>query len=153
MVRVIFLFLIKKIMKTLSIFLMLFVLVSCIKYEDGPKFSFLTKEKRLLRTWELTRVDYFIGADSSYVEGEVYPFSLEFKENNSLKYKTTINGNLQEISSTWDWHLDTWGLTLDLTENISSNNGIRNYQILRLSKKELWIYDRAAGHKFYFKSE
>jgi len=136
----------------LSISLILLLLSSCIKYEEGPSFSFLSKEKRLTRSWELTKVEYYDGQDSTYSEGTIYPFYLEFSKDKSLNYKVQKNGVLEEFVTSWDWHLDTWGLTLDLPDNISGNNGFRNYQILRLAKKELWIYDRATGHKYYFKS-
>jgi hypothetical protein len=140
-------------MKILSAVLILFVLSSCIKYEEGPSFSFLTKEKRLSRSWKMEKIEYYNGMDSTYTEGTLYSFSLDFRKDKTLVYAKESNGTLVEINSTWDWHLGTWGLTLDLTENIPVNNGLRNYQILRLSKKELWIYDRATGHKYYFISE
>lgn len=140
-------------MKILSTVLILFVLSSCIKYEEGPSFSFLTKEKRLTRYWEMEKIEYYNGMDSTYSEGVLYPFSLDFKKDKTLVYSKDSNGTTVEINSTWDWHLGTWGLTLDLSNNIPGNNGLRNYQILRLSKKELWMYDRATGHKYYFKSK
>lgn len=134
----------------LSISLILLLLSSCIKYEEGPSFSFLSKEKRLTRSWELTKVEYFNSQDSTYTEGTTYPFYLEFSKDKTLKFKIQKNGVLEEYVTTWDWHLATWGVTLDLTDNIQGNNGIRNYQILRLTKKEFWIYDRVAGNKYYF---
>ena len=134
----------------LGITLVLFIFTSCIKYEEGPAFSFLTKEKRLTRAWELNKVEYYDGLDSTYTEGIIYPFFLDFSKDKTLKFKVEKNEILEEYVTTWDWHLGTWGLTLDLSNNISGNNGIRNYQILRLSKKELWIYDRSSGNKYYF---
>ena len=135
-----------------SILLMALVLSSCIKYEDGPAFSFLTKEKRLTRAWQLTKVEYFIGQDSILVEGEVYPFFLDFEKDKSLFYKIEESGSLQEYSSSWNWHLGTWGITLDLAQGAMGNNGLRNYQIKRLSKKELWLNDRATGNNYYFEA-
>jgi|APGre2960657404_1045060.scaffolds.fasta_scaffold49215_2 hypothetical protein len=135
-----------------SILLMALVLSSCIKYEDGPAFSFLTKEKRLTRAWQLTKVEYFIGQDSILVEGEVYPFFLDFEKDKSLSYKIEESGSLQEYSSSWNWHLGTWGITLDLAQGAMGNNGSRNYQIKRLSKKELWLNDRATGNNYYFEA-
>ena len=138
--------------KILGISLVIFIISSCIKYEEGPAFSFLTKEKRLTRAWEMTKVEYLNGQDSTYTEGTIYPFYLEFSKDKTLKFKIQKNGVLEEHVTTWDWHLATWGVTLDLTDNIQGNNGIRNYQILRLTKKEFWIYDRVSGHKYYFKT-
>ncbi len=135
-----------------SILLMALVLSSCIKYEDGPAFSFLTKEKRLTRAWQLTKVEYFIGQDSILVEGEVYPFFLDFEKDKSLFYKIEESGSLQEYSSSWNWHLGTWGITLDLAQGAMGNNGLRNYQIKRLSKKELWLNDRVTGNNYYFEA-
>ena len=135
-----------------SILLLALVLSSCIKYEDGPAFSFLTKEKRLTRAWQLTKVEYFIGQDSILVEGEVYPFFLDFEKDKSLFYKIEESGSLQEYSSSWNWHLGTWGITLDLAQGAMGNNGLRNYQIKRLSKKELWLNDRATGNNYYFEA-
>jgi hypothetical protein len=134
--------------------LSLILLSSCGKYEEGPSISLTSKENRLARKWELTKVEYFNGENSTYSEGTVYPFYLNFNKNGILTYTKLVNqSDLQEFTSTWTWHLGTWGVTLDLTNNINGNNGIRNYQIKRLTKKELFIYDRATGHNYYFKSE
>jgi hypothetical protein len=83
----------------------------------------------------------------------LYAFSLDFRKDKTLVYSKESNGTTVEINSTWDWILGKWGLTLDLTENIPGNSGLRNYQILRLTTKDLWLYDRSTGHKYYFKSE
>ena len=134
--------------------MLLFLVSSCGKYENGPVLSFLSKEKRLCRTWKLERIELYIGQDSVYVEGDVYPFELKFEKSGQLTY--TYQQDSQSITqvSNWTWLLGTFGLTLDLNQNIHQGNiGIRNYEIRRLTKKELWIYDRATGNNYYLKSE
>ncbi len=142
-------------MKSHFLFLVALIFIgisSCGKYPDGPKFSLISKEKRLIKNWKMNKVEYYNGQNSTYSEGQVYPFYLNIEKSGVLKYKRLVDNNIQEFSSSWTWHLGTWGITLDLTNNILGNNGVRNYQIKRLTKTELWIYDRATGHNYYFES-
>ena len=70
--------------------LSLILLNSCGKYEEGPSISLTSKENRLARKWELTKVEYFNGATLTYSEGTVYPFYLNFNKrilNNFIQVK------------------------------------------------------------------
>ncbi len=133
----------------LGISLVLFIVTSCIKYEDGPTFSFLSKEKRLTREWTLEQINHSNGYSS-----EDFFFNLNFGKDKSLQieYKNSA-GEIILTSSTWDWHLGTYGLTLNLGSHPAGlPSGIRNFEIKRLTKNELWIEDRGSLINYHFKS-
>lgn len=138
-----------------SILVMTLVLSSCIKYEDGPAFSFLTKEKRLCRTWMLEK---FI--NNNGVEGNA-----NIKINLNKDYSGSFYYNIEnpqfqpgenEESITWDWLLGTYGIVLNLPliPN-AANHGFSyqsQYEILRLTSKEFWIKNRGSLMEYHFVS-
>lgn len=133
-----------------SILLMALVLSSCIKYEDGPAFSFLTKEKRLCRTWMLERIEHSNGYSS-----DQFYFKLVFEKAKGLQIEHKINSDeIISTESNWDWHLGTYGLTLNLGSHPQGlPSGSNNFEIKRLTNKELWIQHRGSLAIYHFKSE
>jgi hypothetical protein len=133
----------------LAISLILLVLSSCIKYEDGPTVSLISKEKRLTRVWTLERINHSNGysSDDNF-------FILNFGKEKTLKieHKNSL-GDIILTDSNWDWHLGTFGLTLNLGSHPQGlPSGIRNFEIKRLTSKDLWIQDRGSLINYYFKS-
>ncbi|MFM8243027.1 MAG: hypothetical protein ACKN86_09505, partial [Crocinitomicaceae bacterium] len=119
----------------LGISLILLLLSSCIKYDDGPTISFLSKEKRLTRKWTLEQINHSNGYSS-----EDFFFTLNFGKDKSLQIEHKNSaGETISTSSTWDWHLSTYGLTLNLGSHPQGlPSGTRNFEIKRLTRNELW---------------
>jgi hypothetical protein len=128
----------------------LFSVSSCGKYSDGPSVSFVSKEKRLCRTWVLEKIDHSNG----YSTSDFY-WKLTFVNDKSLKLEH--KNDFDEIiptSSTWDWLMGSYGLTITTgTLPMGLPSGSQNYEIKRLTTKELWIEDRGSLIKYYFKAE
>jgi hypothetical protein len=128
----------------------LFSVSSCGKYSDGPSVSFVSKEKRLCRTWVLEKIDHSNG----YSTSDFY-WKLTFVNDKSLKLEH--KNEFDEIiptSSTWDWLMGSYGLTITTgTLPMGLPSGSQNYEIKRLTTKELWIEDRGSLIKYYFKAE
>lgn len=140
----------------LGIFTLLLVFSSCIKYEDGPVFSFKSKEKRLCRSWVL---DKFINNEGNEGTANI-KISLNSDNSGSVYYNIQNpqwqpGENEEQIS--WEWLLGTYGVVLYLpTIPNLANHGFSDqsqYEILRLTTKELWIKDRGNLIVYYFKSE
>ncbi|MFM7666770.1 MAG: hypothetical protein ACKO7D_01120 [Bacteroidota bacterium] len=122
---------------------------SCGKYEEGPVISFVSKENRLCRTWVLEKIEHSNG----YTTNEYY-FKLTIEKDKNLQIEHKNNSDeLVLTASSWEWFLGTYGLTLNLgyhPQGLPSGTVI--FEIKRLTKKELWIQDRASLITYHFKS-
>jgi hypothetical protein len=139
----------------LGISLVLFIFTSCIKYEDGPIISFKTKEKRLCQTWVLEKHINSLG-----VEGTANIELTINKDFTGTVYYNINNPQWQpgenQETITWEWLLGTYGIILNLpTIPNLANHGFSDqsqYEIRRLTSKELWIKDRGNLMEYHFKS-
>lgn len=134
----------------LFVLVLFFLLNSCGKYEDGPAISFVSKENRLSRTWTLDNMEHSNG----YTTNEYY-FKLTFEKNKSLKIEhKNKSDELVLTNSTWEWLLGNYGLNLNLGYHPQGlPSGTVSFEIKKLTKKELWIQDRASLIMYHFKSE
>ena len=102
---------------------------SCGKYEDGPKFSLLTKTKRLCRDWDAKTIIYSGGTTIEDSNDEI----ITFDKGGDVTY--TDNG----VGFTGTWKFDS---SKEKIHAIISALGIDDdYTILRLTNKELWLKD------------
>jgi hypothetical protein len=130
--------------------MLLFLVSSCGKYDNGPALSFLTEEKRLCRSWTLEKMEHANG----YSTNE-YFFQLKMEKDKSLQIEH--KNSLDEVvttASTWEWFMVDYGVILNLgyhPQGLPSGTVI--FEIKRLTKKELWIQDRASLITYHFKSE
>jgi hypothetical protein len=128
----------------LSFVILMAIASSCSKYEDGPKFSLLSKKKRISRVW---KVEYSINL-ATQVEhsADFADWLLDFGSDGSYTYttiykqlKTTTNGNWELIGDT----------QLKLNYSTASGEQIVFYTILRLTKKELWLKNEFEEIHYY----
>lgn len=152
-------------MKYFSILIIIIAVSSCFfpgcsKYEDGPSFSFKSKESRLQNKWAFldvtddstgqtyTPVDY-LGKDISDTLGFstiINDVALEFKSDGVLGFTIYVNYNSTSIGyvipGTWEFTGDT-GLSIILNVQDLEGNLLQtismNFTILRLASKELWL--------------
>ena len=126
------------------VFLSTILLFSCSKFEEGPKISLLSKNKRISRIW---KVEYSINLSdgvehSADFEGWTFEFSKDGTYNQTIIYgesQTIITGN-------WEFIGDN---QIRLNFNIAGEEQIDFYTILRLSKKELWLKDEKEEIHYY----
>ena len=141
----------KKSYSFLFLFFTTFLLfTSCGKYEEGPDISFVSKENRLCRTWVLEKIDHSNGYST-----DQYYLKLVIGKDKSMNIEHKSNTNeVIPTSSIWDWLLGTYGLTLNFGSHPQGlPSGTRDFEIKRLTKKELWIEDRGSLIEYHFKSE
>jgi hypothetical protein len=116
----------------IALFTLAFTITSCNKYEDGPKFSLLTKKSRLANTWVVeeatsTSTNGTVTSTTSYFS----TYTLTIKKDGTY---TSTFGNFAD-NGTW-----TLGEDKDDIRFLSSASGSTedSYRILRLKSKELW---------------
>lgn len=119
--------------KAISVlFLGLIILSSCGKYEDGPKFSLLTKKARLCGEWVIDQVMFNdVDQTSAFQSFVGTDFVLEIEKDG--KYRTE---GQNPDSGTWELGEDK-----DDIYFLSDAQGATEiaYRILRLKNKELWL--------------
>lgn len=128
----------------LSFVILMAVASSCSKYEDGPKFSLLSKNKRISRDWKVeysinlaTQVEHsadFAGWLLNFGSDGTYTYTTIYKQ-----LQTTTNGNWELIGDT----------QLRLNYSTASGEQIVFYTILRLTKKELWLKNEFEEIHYY----
>lgn len=111
--------------------LFVFGLYGCNKYQEGPKFSLLTKKSRMVNHWQLKLAK---------ANGESWtPFfplkEIElFDDNNQISTFSTLNVET-ELEGQWEFVNQKEELKL-----IYANGQSQSYRITKLKKDELNIY-------------
>lgn len=110
---------------------------SCGKYEEGPKFSVLTKKMRLTGDWDAKEYVY----DSGTIISENSDDILTFEKDGTARYSL---GSFS-FSGTWEFTSDK--------EKIRTvySGSTDEATILRLTSKELWLRD--SGEDYYVRYE
>ena len=114
------------------IFAVLTLLTACNKYEDGPKFSLLTKKARLSGEWVIESVTYnTTDVTSTYVSAVGANYVMEIEKDG--KYRTE---GANPDTGTW-----TLGEDKDDVRFLSDQSGSTemSYRILKLQSKALWL--------------
>jgi len=119
---------------TFSLIVLMAIASSCSKYEDGPKFSLLSKSKRISREW---KVEYSINLATQVEHSADFAGWLLNFNSDETYTKTTIYKQLQTTTN-GSWEL-IGNNQLKLVFNTSVGEKIEFYTILRLTKKELWL--------------
>lgn len=123
-----------KAIMNLLLAVLLISFVGCTKYEDGPGFSLKTKKARITNTWKMEKYVYDNGTSTTDVdEGKM-------TLNKDMSASMSIGTGGFSISGTWDFIDDKGGVRL--TFNVLNTTTNKEYTILRLKSKELWVYDK-----------
>lgn len=101
---------------------------SCGKYEDGPKFSLLSKKSRVAGEWDVKSV-------GSQVLGSEYGLTMTFDKDGSMKYTYTYGTESSSYAGSWDFSSDKENLVITIDGDIDT------LEIKRLTNKEMWLDD------------
>lgn len=112
--------------------------MGCRKYEDGPTFSFRSREVRVVNDWvanDITRNDI-----REFIQYET--FTMNFTEGGRLTWQLKKVGEpMTEITA--DWELasvdEEIKLTLDTPDPVSGQQRLLYLGIRRLTNEEMWI--------------
>ena len=100
---------------------------SCKKYEDGPALSLRTKKSRLTGEWEVVR----IGNQAFPYDG--YTLEMEFDKDGDMEFKYSYASYSYSYQGDWEFSGDKEEL------EITFDNQVTDFEILRLTNKELWL--------------
>ncbi|MCF6242132.1 MAG: hypothetical protein L3J74_12400 [Bacteroidales bacterium] len=126
------------------VFLISILLFSCSKFEDGPKISLLSKNKRISRIW---KVEYSINLSTNIEHSADFDgWTLEFSKDGTYNQNIIYGETQNLINGNWEFIGDN---QIRLNFNSASGEQIAFYTILRLSKKELWLKDEKEEIHYY----
>lgn len=109
--------------------LSVFILTSCGKYEEGPKFSLLSKKERVTNTWKMTKIE--VNGQDATPNTNTYTLTMTLNDDESLTANYTILSAPFSISGTWAFSSNKESLIL------TDNTGTSTNTILRLTNKEM----------------
>ena len=101
--------------------LVMTIVSSCSRYEEGPGLSLRSKDARLEGEWT---IDEFSGQTS-------LDWNMSIKDDGTY----TFSSSFGEVSGTWEW------ATLKTEVVFTNVLGDETYTIVRLANKELWYKD------------
>lgn len=118
----------------------LLALTTCGKYEEGPKFSLLTKQTRLVGDYTVDK--YLInGIEMSLSEDlGIIEYSVSYLDNG--KGERIIEMQSHTLTEKFEWKFSESKEYLNERIKVSEEtytNWIENQKILRLTNKELWV--------------
>ncbi len=150
----------KKLFKLTAISLILFFAVaSCKKYEEGPSFTLLSVNKRLIGTWELKHtivngeeinINEFLNSASNFIPDSIdidvsdirlNYIRMKLEKNNTGLITISANINIEGFnfpftqSQQINWQLDEEKEKIIITVNSETLES----EIIKLTKKELWL--------------
>ncbi|MES2798427.1 MAG: lipocalin family protein [Bacteroidota bacterium] len=105
---------------------------SCSKYEEGSKFTLLSKKARVVGEWNISNIS--VNGTSQDLSG--YTYSYEFKKDDTFTASVSFGSTTFTDSGTWEFSDDK--LRLIITD---SDGDISDAEILRLASKEMKIID------------
>lgn len=108
-------------------------ITACSKYEEGSKFTFLSKKARLVNTWTLDKITYSNGGFTQEVTGDL---KLEIKKDNT--YTATVTSGGSSISEDGTWQFNSDKSQVNFTD---SNGDVTANTIVKLKSKELSFED------------
>ncbi len=110
------------------------IFTSCGKYDEGPQFSLISKNKRIAQKWIIKHVEDVKTGEvhSSEFDG----FTLTITKNLMYTREFSYFGKVTSEQGTWAFEGDTF------INFRHEENGVyidERYKIIRLSKKDFWI--------------
>lgn len=114
--------------------ILILVLSSCSKFDDGPLFSLLSVKKRLSRDWKVEFSRNLETGIEHSADFEGWLLSIE----KGGTYSNTINYGGIHIQYNGNWELIGQN-QLRLDYEATTGNITEFYIIMRLTKKELWL--------------
>ena len=118
------------IVKTLLLAVLSFSFVACSKYEEGSKFTLLTKKSRLVNNWKVLKIT----ADGTDITSWNSVTEVDIRDNGGI----TTSHQLLGIPTTSD---GTWAFDDDKSHVVITDDGgdVDSYEIIKLKKDELKV--------------
>lgn len=119
----------------ITVLLFSIVFSSCTKLEDGPFFSIYSKTKRIKRSW---KIEYVLDLKNNEYHYKDYDgWYLTFDIDSKYSKKIVYGGKAETENGVWKFEGDI----LFMIYYPNNYTIEKQYKLLRLTKKELWIKD------------
>lgn len=112
--------------------MMAVAVTSCSKYEEGPKFTLMSKKARLTGEWTLSAVE--VNGTAQDISG--YTVNVTIEKDGSYTYKWSSGGFSVEESGTWEFSDDKGSLIMTDEDGDKTTS-----EIVRLANDELKLKD------------
>lgn len=129
-------------MKNILSILILTLLFSACKYEDGPKLSIRTKKHRAVNSWSIDKVlEDGVDKTDAYKNAYVnYQVTLQKDKSYEIKYRPFNISDYLE-TGTWDFSSDKLYINFAPKDSKSPSK----WKILRLTENETWVIQNING--------
>lgn len=133
--------------RTLTVLVAASLFTACQKYDDGPFFSFRTREARVANNWQVEQaMDNGSDVTSAF---DQYELRLT-KDRDATLTATYSLGSVDfqfATNGTWDFENNHEDLRLDFENNDADGT----WQILRLKEKEMWLREKGGNIELHLK--
>lgn len=124
----------------------IFVISSCGKYEEGPKFSLLSKKARLTGVWKIEKI--IQNGQEQELDDYTKNTTVEFMKDGKGKVTFVYNSLTFALDMEWEFSDDKKELRTRVKDPMSSQwSEWTESTILRLTNKELWTLDEEGSDK------
>lgn len=110
--------------------LTLAVVASCSKYEEGSKFTLLSKKARLVGEWKVTNIE--VNGTAQNLNG--FTYNNEFEKDGTFTSTVVYGGTTFTDQGTWKFSDDKADLIVT-----NSNGDVTTLEIVRLASKDLKV--------------
>lgn len=112
---------------------------SCSRYEEGPGFSLRSVKSRLTGEWEVQEIEGYDDLDGEYI--------FEFEKDGDFEASYSYYGYSYSENGEWSFEDGKSSIELDWDDG-----GKEEFEIIRLTNKELWLEDED-GDQWEFEKE
>ena len=122
--------------------LLLTLATSCHKYPDGPNFSLLSKNYRLLRGWQLDRYYSYKQDITDRILGQYGYYMIAYKKDGTF----SIDLSSKTLNGDWIWY----NKKEYIIQSAFDSTLIDTLKILKLTNKELWVSKKQFETEIHF---
>jgi hypothetical protein len=129
--------------------LIILLISSCKKYEDGPSISLRSKKDRVANTWRFEK-KYKNGVEESLSSSDQQS-RWTFNKDGGLTYIYTSGSISYTALGNWDFVEDKNSIqtTLNYNYGFATSTEVTTYSILKLKEKELWLKEIKSNGDVY----
>lgn len=121
--------------KLFTFALLALVVTACSKYEEGSKFTLLTKKARMVNTWTLT--SYTVDGDAQTISGTQ---KYDLQKDGTAVVSWSSGGFTASDTGKWDFNSDKTSVIFT-----DSNGDTDTFEIVQLKNKDLKLRQIVSG--------
>lgn len=125
-------------LKSMAVLSLLFVFTACSKYEEGSKFTILTKKQRMVNTWTLS--SFTVNGNSQTISGTI---TWDLQKDGTAVITWSSGGASLSDTGSWDFGNDKADLVMT-----DSNGAVETYEIVQLKNKDLKVRQTEGSNVF-----